>query len=185
MLLLTLDLPCTNHKSDIHRGAERRSDLAWHDNPAHPFQNRSVFWVAAYVTIKLFQQSEDATSPDLSTSSLISCSGNWLDCHGWMPNYPSLSLKSTIMERAYWTTCLPNHLQGTPQNLLNPPNLSILFLHWLSLLNWLFSPDTPEWSLIANGESFHKVYMYIGFICSDNTEISVLNLNMVKMKCFE
>jgi len=55
-------------------------------------------------------QSEDATSPDLSTSSLISCSEHY--------NGESL---------------LDNMSPQSPS-----------------------SPDTPEWSLIANGESFHK-----------------------------
>ena len=59
----------------------------------------------------LFQPSEEATSPDFSTSSLISCSEHY--------NGESL---------------LDN---------LSPQSPS--------------SPDTPEWSLIANGESFHKV----------------------------
>merc|ERR1719233_1652674 len=56
------------------------------------------------------QPSEEATSPDFSTSSLISCSEHY--------NGESL---------------LDN---------LSPQSPS--------------SPDTPEWSLIANGESFHK-----------------------------
>merc|ERR1719167_628150 len=55
-------------------------------------------------------QSEDATSPDLSTSSLISCSEHY--------NGESL---------------LDNMSPQSPS-----------------------SPDTPEWSLIANRESFHK-----------------------------
>ena len=59
------------------------------------------------------QPSEEATSPDFSTSSLISCSEHYngeslLDNQAMSPQSPS-------------------------------------------------SPDTPEWSLIANGDSFHKV----------------------------
>ena len=61
----------------------------------------------------LQQASEETTSPDFSTSSLISCS---------------------------------EHYNG--DSLLDPGQMSP---HSPS------SPDTPEWSLIANGDSFHKV----------------------------
>ena len=57
--------------------------------------------------------SEEATSPDFSTSSLISCS---------------------------------EHYNG--ESLLDNPQMSPQSPS---------SPDTPEWSLIANGDSFHKV----------------------------
>ena len=63
------------------------------------------------------------------------------------------------MERAYWTTCLPNHLQGTFHLYPNIKSINTILRSFL-LLNLLFSPDTPEWSLIANGESFHKVYWF-------------------------
>ena len=59
------------------------------------------------------QPSEEATSPDFSTSSLISCS---------------------------------EHYNG--ESLLDNQNMSPQSPS---------SPDTPEWSLIANGDSFHKV----------------------------
>jgi len=58
------------------------------------------------------QPSEEATSPDFSTSSLISCS---------------------------------EHYNG--ESLLDNQNMSPQSPS---------SPDTPEWSLIANGDSFHK-----------------------------
>jgi len=61
------------------------------------------------------QASEETTSPDFSTSSLISCS---------------------------------EHYNGDSRDsLLDPGQMSP---HSPS------SPDTPEWSLIANGDSFHK-----------------------------
>ena len=65
----------------------------------------------AYLSDSIFQPSDEATSPDFSTSSLISCSEHY--------NGESL---------------LDNMSPQSPS-----------------------SPDTPEWSLIANGESFHKV----------------------------
>ena len=61
----------------------------------------------------LQQASDEATSPDFSTSSLIS------------------------MSEHYNGDSLVDPGQMSPQS----PS----------------SPDTPEWSLIANGDSFHKV----------------------------
>ena len=67
-----------------------------------------------FLSYSIFQPSDEATSPDFSTSSLISCSEHY--------NGESL---------------LDNMSPQSPS-----------------------SPDTPEWSLIANGESFHKVRIY-------------------------
>ena len=76
------------------------------------------------ITNGLQQASEETTSPDFSTSSLISCS---------------------------------EHYNG--DSLLDPGQMSP---HSPS------SPDTPEWSLIANGDSFHKVRMclFVMFVSS-------------------
>ena len=98
---LTSDLPCTNQKSETpishtQRWAEWNLYHAWHNTPVYPLQNRSAVWMPAQVTMKLFQQSEDATSPDLSTSSLISCSGDWSNACKFelLTSFPYLLLRA-------------------------------------------------------------------------------------------
>ena len=92
------------------------------------------------------------------------------------------------MEKAYWTICLLNHLQGTFFaadialqsgwcNWWNQPNCEIrYFCSWFSSPND-FSPDTPEWSLIANGESFHKV----NSLCSVHIRFNELTRHKVEL----